>query len=99
MTGIFLALRKELFVPDMQGFLLSAWNGILVMATATTLWAMALESGKTAKISNLAYITPFVSLIWIRLILKEDMAVQCIIGLIIIIVGIFVQLTDKKRSK
>jgi len=94
---VFLGIRNELFVPDVSDMILVIWNGVLVMATATTLWALALESGKTAKISNLAYITPFVSLIWVRLILKEELAIQNIIGLVIIVLGILVQLTDKKE--
>ena len=98
LTGIFLASKNQLFVPDLSGVLLSAWNGILVMATATTLWALALESGKTAKISNLAYITPFLSLVWIMLVLKEQPAMESIVGLVIIVIGIFVQLTNKKES-
>ena len=43
---------------ELLGF---AWGGIFSTAIASTLWAIALESGKTAKISNLAYITPFLS--------------------------------------
>lgn len=98
LMSVFLGIRNELFVPDVSDMILVIWNGVLVMATATTLWALALESGKTAKISNLAYITPFVSLIWVRLILKEELAIQNIIGLVIIVLGIFVQLTDKKEK-
>ena len=36
-----------------------AYNGIAVMAIASITWFFALEGSKTAKISNLAYITPF----------------------------------------
>lgn len=72
------------------------WNGLFVMAVATTTWAMALESGNTAKISNLAYITPFLSLVWTFLVLREVPSPFAIAGLCLIVLGIFVQLKDKK---
>lgn len=74
-----------------------AWNGIFTMAIANTAWMIALESGKTAKISNLAYITPFLSLIWTALILKERIGVFSILGLLFIVLGILIQLKDKKE--
>ena len=73
-----------------------AWNGAATMAIAGTAWMLALESGKTAKISNLAYITPFLSLVWTRLVLKEPIAPLSLIGLGLIVLGIFIQLKDKK---
>lgn len=73
-----------------------AWNGVFVMAVATTTWAMALDSGNTAKISNLAYITPFLSLVWVFFVLKEVPSLWAIGGLCLIVLGIFVQLKDKK---
>ena len=67
-------------------------------ATGFTSWALALEKGDTAKISNLAYITPFLSLIWTGLILKEKISIYAIIGLIVIILGILIQLKDKRNE-
>lgn len=75
-----------------------AWNGIGVMAVATTTWAIALDSGKTAKISNLAYITPFLSLVWTSIFLKEPIELFSIVGLAIIILGIFIQLKEKPQK-
>lgn len=72
-----------------------AWNGIFVMALATTTWALALNLGDTAKISNLAYITPFLSLIWTNLFLQEPVDLWSVSGLVIIVLGIFIQLKDK----
>lgn len=72
------------------------WNGIFVMAVATTTWAMALDSGNTAKISNLAYITPFLSLVWVFFVLGEVPSLWAVGGLCLIVLGIFVQLKDKK---
>ena len=73
------------------------WNGICVMAVATTTWALALESGNTAKVSNLAYITPFLSLVWVFLVLHEIPSPFAVAGLCLIVLGIFVQLKEKKK--
>ena len=74
------------------------YNGIFVLAIATTTWALALDFGDTAKISNLAYITPFASLIWTSFILKEPISIWSIAGLIIIVLGIFIQLGPNKQK-
>ena len=74
-----------------------AWNGIFVMATATVTWALALKFGGIAKVSNLAYITPFLSLVWTFWVLGEPIKPLSVIGLVLIVVGIFIQLKDKKQ--
>ena len=74
------------------------WNGVFTMALANLAWALALAAGNTAKISNLAYITPFLSLIWTSLVLKEPINPASIIGLCLIVLGIFVQLKDSKTA-
>ena len=74
------------------------WNGLFTMAVANLLWMLALQAGNTAKISNLAYITPFLSLVWTFLILREPIKPLSIIGLCIIVVGIFIQLKDTKKA-
>ena len=84
----------EIGLPQILGF---AWNGFFVMALATVTWALALKHGGTAKVSNLAYITPFLSLVWTFIVLKEPIRPLSVIGLVIIVVGIFIQLKDKKQ--
>ena len=98
LTGFVVVAKDGLFMPNGMQFLGILWNGIITLAVPNTLWIIALEKGDTAKISNLAYITPFVSLIWARLILKEELYPACIIGLVIIVLGIFIQLKDSKKQ-
>ena len=88
---------KNIIIKDKS--YLFATVSILLWSTSAigfTSWVMALEKGDTAKISNLAYITPFLSLIWIALILKEKISIFSIIGLIVIVLGIIIQLKDKR---
>ena len=96
-TTVINILRDDLFIPNITELFGFAWNGVVTMAVANILWVLALADGNTAKISNLAYITPFASLIWTSLILKEPLNIYFIIGLVIIVLGIFIQLNDKKE--
>ena len=98
-TTVINAVEGGLFLPTPTQLFGYVWNGVFTMAIANTLWVIALSTSEnTAKISNLAYVTPFASLIWTRLVLKEPLNAYFIIGLVIIILGIFIQLKEKKNK-
>ena len=80
--------------PDLLGL---AWNGICCMAAGSVCWALALAGGNTANISNLAYITPFLSLVWVAVILHEMPSLWSLGGLCLIVLGIFIQLKDRRN--
>lgn len=68
------------------------WLGIVIDAVAYLLWALALKGTEnTAKIANLAYLTPFLSLIVSAVFLKEKIHMQALVALIFIIGGILLQ--------
>jgi drug/metabolite transporter (DMT)-like permease len=65
-------------------------------------WSKALKlSETTAKISNLIFLSPFLSLIFINTILNEAILASTFIGLIFIISGILLQrrLNKQKADK
>ena len=65
------------------------WLGIMTDAVAYLLWALALKGTEnTAKVANLAYLTPFLSLIVSAVFLKEQLQIQALVALIFIIGGI-----------
>lgn len=99
LTGIVNLVNGDIFVPMPIQTLGFVWNGVISMAAGTTLWTLALSFGNTSKISNLAYITPFISLVWTSLILKEEITLNSIIGLVVIVLGIFIQLKEKPSYK
>ena len=69
-----------------------AWLGIVVNAVAYLLWALALKGARdSAKIANLAYLVPFLSIVLSALILKEQIACTAAIALVLIIGGILLQ--------
>ena len=95
---IYVIFTKRVFVPKTNQLLGSLWIGVFTKAIAFTTWALALEKGDTARISNIAYITPFISLVWTSVILREKLSIYSIIGLIIIILGIFIQMKNNKKE-
>jgi len=98
LATVFNLVQGDLFIPSPLQALGFCWNGAFTMALACMTWMWALESGKTAKISNLAYITPFLSLIWTAVILKETITVNAVVGLCVIVGGIFIQMGHKRRT-
>ncbi len=97
-TGIFNLATNNIPVLSVPQILGIGWNGIVSIGLANTLWQLALKSKDTAKISNLAYITPFLSLIWTWLILEEPISPWSILGLVVIVTGILVQLKPSKKG-
>ena len=85
-------------MPELNQLLGMLWIGIFTSAIAFTSWALALDRGDTAKISNIAYLTPFISLLWTGIILKEQISLYSVLGLIIIVLGIFIQMKGKKEE-
>ena len=68
------------------------WIGVFTCAIAFVTWALAMKNGSTAKIANLAYITPFLSLVWSFFVLGEPIGLSSVLGLGLIVGGIFVQM-------
>lgn len=98
LTGIINVATNNLPVLSAPQLLGIGWNGIVSIGVATTSWQFALKTKDTAKISNLAYITPFLSLIWTWLILEEPISPWSILGLVVIVTGILVQLKPSKKG-
>ena len=68
------------------------WLGVIVDALAYLLWALALKGAdNTAKIANLAYLTPFLSLIVSAIVLNEEITIRAVIALVFIVGGILLQ--------
>ena len=97
MTTFINLFRGNLFIPQGFEILGFIWNGAFTIALSAVCWLYALKAG-TSKISNLAYITPFLSLVWTIIILKEPFNPFALIGLLFIVGGIFIQLINVKKS-
>lgn len=97
-VGLYLLINENLPSPGAYEILGLAWNGAATMAVANMVWVLALGNGNTAKISNLAYLTPFISLVWTAIFLKEKITFISFLGLAIIMLGILIQILYKGKS-
>ena len=82
-----------------KGLLASFYIGIFEMGLTFVLWLKALKLSKdSGRVSHLVYFSPFISLLFINLILKESIYFTTYIGLVMIIGGVIISKL-KKRNK
>jgi drug/metabolite transporter (DMT)-like permease len=87
-------------VLNIHGFLGSAYVGIFEMGITFILWLQAMKlSTNTAKIANLIFISPFLSLVFISIFVGEVILFSTYIGLIFIIIGLLLQQRVKKVDR
>ena len=78
-----------------RGMLLAGYAGAFEMGITYIMWLRAMKlSSTTAKISNLVYIAPFLSRVFIHFFVGETIYVTSVAGLTFIVLGI---LTEKTR--
>ena len=82
---------------------LSKFNFLLLQEKkylAFLFWMKALQLTKsTDKISNLIFIFPFISLIFIHYFLGEVIHLTTLYGLLLVVAGIFLQKTNLRKRK
>ncbi len=77
----------------------AAYIGIFEMGFSFVLWLKALQlSATTAKISNLVFIAPFINLLFVHLILGENIYISTIFGIILVVTGIIIQNCTQKQN-
>ena len=85
-------LTTELRLPPLSGLLGAAYVGTIEMGVCFVLWLMAMKlTDNTARISNLIFLSPFLSLFFIHFLVGEEILTATFTGLILIIAGLFCQ--------
>jgi drug/metabolite transporter (DMT)-like permease len=93
-------LSGQLEVPTFYGLIGSIYVGMFEMGITFLLWLKALKySSSTAKISNLVFLSPFVSLLFISFLVGEEIRVSTLAGLFLIIAGILLQQSMAAKQK
>jgi len=91
-TTIFLLITNKFSFPKFNYLLGGIYVGVFEMGITFFFFLKALRLAENkAKINNLIYLTPFLSLIFINFVLKERVYFTTIIGLFLIILGILLQ--------
>jgi len=85
------------FSINWTSLLPAIYIGLFEMSVAFYFWLSALKySESTVKVSNLIYLSPFLSLFIINIVLGEQVLISTFIGLALIISGIILQQIVKK---
>ncbi|MBS3742396.1 MAG: DMT family transporter [Candidatus Cloacimonetes bacterium] len=88
----------QIVAHNWEGIIGSAYVGFFEMGVTFVIWLKALQlSETTAKISNFIYITPFLSLVVVNIVIGEEILLATFIGLIFIISGIALQKYSDSR--
>lgn len=84
--------------PNIQGWLSVIYVGLFEMGITFFLWLSALRlTRNTSRISNLIFISPFISLLLLSQIIGEEIHPTTLIGLVLIIAGLIIQQVKSKK--
>ena len=84
-------------VPPFPGILGAAYVGTFEMGACFVLWLLAMKkTSNTAALSNLIFLSPFLSLVFIHFLLGETILGATLVGLVLIVIGLLCQ---RLRSK
>ncbi|GEA61324.1 DMT family transporter [Vibrio comitans] len=82
-----------------KGWLAVTYVGLFEMGITFVLWLGALKATQnTARISNLIFISPFISLILLSQILGEEIHISTLLGLVLIVAGLAIQQLKRKSA-
>ncbi len=91
-TLLAMAATCHFHFPRWQGLTGAVYLGLFEMGITFVLWLYALKfSATTAKVSNLIYLSPFISLIIIHFVVGEAILISTLVGLVFIVGGIILQ--------
>lgn len=88
-----------IFVRDPGGLFWAAYIGAFEMGISFVLWLTALRlSETTAKVGNLIFLAPFLSLVFIHFLLGEEIYNSTFVGLALIVSGLILQRMGSARA-
>ena len=88
----FVVLTNSFVIPSLEGLIGSIYIGFFEMGVSLVLWQSALKISTTiSRVASLVFITPFLSLIILYLVLGEKILISTITGIILICTGLLLQ--------
>ncbi len=86
-------------VVNRSVLLWTLWVGLFEMGITFVFWGKALQTAShPARISHLVYLSPFLSLFWISMVLKEQIQLSTVTGLAVIVAGILTREVFGKKK-
>jgi drug/metabolite transporter (DMT)-like permease len=100
MIGVYVLVTEGLRLPDIRGFLGAVYLGTFEMGLSFVMWLTAMKlTSNTARIANLIFLSPFLSLVFIHYLVGEEILRSTFIGLLFIIVGLGLQSRLKQEGR
>lgn len=99
MISVVMLIFSDFQMTQWQGWLGAIYVGIFEMGIAFILWLMAMRYAQnTARISNLIFISPFLSLVFLRFLVGEEIYPATLVGLLMIIAALLIQQLKKSKQ-
>lgn len=97
--GLLLPFVSDFYPADSRGLIGALYIGLFEMGLTFVIWLKSLKLAQnTAIMSNLVYLSPFISLLIIRSVIGEKILFSTVMGLSLIIIGIIVQHLSRKQK-
>ncbi|SEO68373.1 DMT family transporter [Aquisalimonas asiatica] len=92
-------LTTGMALDQWQGLWGAAYVGVFEMGVAFALWLGAMRHTRSvARIGNLIFLSPFLSLVFIRILVGEAIMASTLVGLTLIVTGLVLQQTLRRPS-
>jgi hypothetical protein len=89
---LLLALYEGWQWPSWQGMAGAAWVGAFEMGIAFVLWLLAMKKAtNTSRLSNLIFLSPPLSLVFVAVIVGEVIRPSTVVGLAMVVAGLYLQ--------
>jgi len=98
-SWICMSAFSDFVVPDFKSFVGLFWLGLSNIVVSYYIWFKALKIASSSLIASLSFITPFITLVFIMLLLGEEITLIQIIGLLIILFGTAIQSVKFKTNE
>ncbi|MGG4608877.1 DMT family transporter [Providencia sp. Me31A] len=82
---VLLILFSEIQLPSKAAFWPTLINGILINGISYILWFKAMNTGHSAKIASVVFLSPVLSVLWLVLIFSDPFEIAYIIGVLLVI--------------
>ncbi|HJP12606.1 MAG TPA: DMT family transporter [Gammaproteobacteria bacterium] len=100
--AIVVYLDSGFIMPSVNGLIGATYIGLFEMGITFVLWQSALRlSSSVARVSSLVFITPFLALLIVQLVLREVVLTSTVFGVVLIISGLLLQkyFTKQRTSR
>lgn len=96
---LFSPLLGGIPIPPLKAVVPLTYIGLFEMGITFVLWLTALKlSSSAARVGNMIYISPFLSLLFLNVIVGEDIHITTFVGLILIVGSIIYQEIKTKKT-